>query len=166
MWSYIQRWLGERVVWRWHDQKMATLRGQTTSYVSCLCLFSFGVKFKFAMLPSATHKGNPKFSMPSNVRETLITSIVHKETYVHEWKAKKIALTGRTTLCSLVCFLLFYCCFDEFSLQFWCGDKMGSKVLALVLAFWLGSNTCCQKGKVIVFHMSKMWSNNYWQLSL
>ncbi len=25
---------------------------------------------------------------------------------------------GRTTLCSLVCFLLFYCCFDEFNLQF------------------------------------------------
>jgi hypothetical protein len=98
--------------------------------------------------------------MPSNVREILITSIKDRKTYVHEWKAKKTTLTGRTTLCSLVCFLLFCCCFDEFSLQFWCGDKMGSEVLALVLAFWLTSNTCCQKGKIIVFHMSEMWNNN------
>jgi hypothetical protein len=110
---------------------------------------------KFAMLPSGTCKGNPKFSMPSNVRVILITSIEDRETYACEWKAKKTALIGRTTLCSLVCFLLFYCCFDEFNLQFWCGDKMGSKVLALVLAFLLASSICCQKGKVIVFHMSK-----------
>jgi len=39
---------------------------------------------KFAMLPSAICKGNPKFSMPSNVREILITSIEDKETYAHE----------------------------------------------------------------------------------
>jgi hypothetical protein len=42
------------------------------------------LKSKFAMLPSATYKDNPKFSMPSYVTEILIAFIEDKETYVHE----------------------------------------------------------------------------------
>jgi hypothetical protein len=69
---------------------MATQRGQTTSYVFlknsplAFAYFHLVLNSKFAMLPSATHKGNPKFSMPSNVREILITSIEDRETYAHE----------------------------------------------------------------------------------
>jgi hypothetical protein len=36
------------------------------------------------MLPSAIRKGNPKFSMPLDVKEILIASIEDRATYVHE----------------------------------------------------------------------------------
>jgi hypothetical protein len=69
---------------------MATQIGQTTSYVFlknsplAFAYFYLVLNSKFSMLPSATHKGNPKFSMPSNVKEILITSIEDRKTYVHQ----------------------------------------------------------------------------------
>jgi hypothetical protein len=39
------------------------------------------MKAKFPMLPSAIHKGNPRFSMLSNTKESLISTLEEKETF-------------------------------------------------------------------------------------
>jgi hypothetical protein len=81
---------GEMIIGGVWYQKMATQKGQITSYVllrNSTPTFAYShlvLNSKFSMLPSATHKDNPNFSIPSDVKEILIASIEEKETCVHE----------------------------------------------------------------------------------
>jgi hypothetical protein len=62
-------------------------KGQNTSYMLLTnspptFVYSHLVnKAKFSMLPSAFHKGNPRFSMPSNTRERLILALEEREIF-------------------------------------------------------------------------------------